>query len=57
MKHSGVHIDVEIVLWQKVVRERRAQLALRNRKPFVLKELEKPEAGEVFLGAISSNEK
>jgi len=50
-------VQIEIVIGEKIVRERRAQLALRKRKPIVLEELEEPEAGEVFLGEISSNEK
>lgn len=50
-------ITIEIVLGEKVVRAKRAQLALLKRKPIVLEEFEEREAGEVFLGEISSNEK
>lgn len=49
-------VEIEVAIGEKAVRERRAQLALLKRKPIALEELEKPEAGEVFLGEISSND-
>jgi hypothetical protein len=53
MEHSGVHIDVEIALGQKVVRKRRSELALLKRKPIVLEELEELPAGKCDLGEIN----
>jgi hypothetical protein len=49
-------VEIEIVIGEKLVRERRTQLALLKRKPIVLEELKEQEAGQVFLGEISLDE-
>lgn len=45
-------MTIEIVICQEVVRKRRAELALKNRKPVVLDTLPEPEPDTFDLGEI-----